>query len=391
VPRKILFAGRGLLMGGPVFTEPVEGIDDGIKRYAVHGLSERGGYGVIGRSVGYSYSNSKIGVLGESDSGVGVEGFSSSGVGMWGSSYSGLAVIGISYTGAAVMGSSNSNFGVWGGSLDYIGVSGASDMGTGVDGISRSGDGVVGQSLGIKTYGVRGRCDNGYGVYGGSKIGYGVIGFSNSGYGVMGFTHSGYAAYLGGNVVITGNLQKGGGSFKIDHPLDPANKYLHHSFVESPDMKNVYDGMVALDNKGEAEIELPDWFGALNKDFRYQLTAMGAPGPNLYIAEEISDTSTTTNYSSDSSSSNQNNNNNSNDSSNFKIAGGTSGMKVSWQVTGIRKDPWANANRIRVEEDKPAKERGYYIYPDLYGQPEEKGISRLLYPEEEKWQEVPVK
>ena len=378
-------------MGGPVFTEPVEGVDDGIKRCAVRGLSERGGYGVIGRSVGYGYSNSKIGVLGESDSGVGVEGFSSSGVGMWGSSYSGLAVIGISYTGAAVMGSSNSNFGVWGGSLDYIGVSGASDTSTGVDGISRSGDGVVGQSLGIKTYGVRGRCDNGYGVYGGSKIGYGVVGFSNSGYGVMGFTHSGYAAYLGGNVVITGNLQKGGGSFKIDHPLDPANKYLHHSFVESPDMKNVYDGTVILDNKGEAEIELPDWFNALNKDYRYQLTAIGAPGPNLYIAEEISDTSTTTNYSSDSSSSNQNNNNNSNDSSNFKIAGGTSGMKVSWQVTGIRKDPWANANRIRVEEDKPAKERGYYIYPDLYGQPEEKGISQLLFPEEEKWQEVPVK
>jgi hypothetical protein len=365
-------------MGGPTFTEPVEGIDDGIKRYAVRGLSERGGYGVIGRSVGYGYSNSKIGVLGESDSGVGVEAFSSSGVGMWGSSYSGLAVIGISYTGAAIMGSSNSNFGVRGGSLDYIGVSGASDMGTGVDGISSSGDGVVGVSLGIKTYGVRGRCDNGYGVYGGSKIGYGVIGFSNSGYGVIGFTHSGYAAYLGGNVVITGNLQKGGGSFKIDHPLDPANKYLHHSFVESPDMKNVYDGMVALDNKGEAEIELPDWFGVLNKDFRYQLTAIGSPGPNLHIAEEIPEDSST-NYSDSSS--------NNNDGSRFKIAGGTSGMKVSWQVTGIRKDPWANANRIRVKEDKPAKEQGYYIYPDLYGQPEEKGINRLLFPEEEKWQE----
>jgi len=40
-------------------------------------------------------------------------------------------------------------------------------------------------------------------------------------------------------------------------------------------------------------------------------------------------------------------------------------MKVSWQVTGIRKDPWANANRIEVEEDKPTKERGYYLYPDL--------------------------
>lgn len=51
-------------------------------------------------------------------------------------------------------------------------------------------------------------------------------------------------------------------------------------------MKNGYDGVVALDNKGEAEIKLPDWFSALNKDFRYQLTAIGATGSNLFIAEE---------------------------------------------------------------------------------------------------------
>jgi hypothetical protein len=57
-------------------------------------------------------------------------------------------------------------------------------------------------------------------------------------------------------------------------------------------------------------------------------------------------------------------------------------MKVSWQVTGIRKDPWANANRIRVEEDKSAKERGYYLYPDLYDQPKERGISHILFPKE---------
>src|SRR5215217_4601284 len=201
------------------------------------------------------------------------------------------------------------------------------------------------------------------------------------GYGVFGESNSS----LDGKVNIRGTLFKPGGSFKIDHPLDPANKYLSHSFVESPDMKNVYDGVVVLDDKGEAEIELPDWFGALNKDFRYQLTAIGAPGPNLYIAEEISDTTTTTNYGSSSSSSNNNNNNN---SSRFKIAGGNSGMKVSWQVTGIRKDPWANANRIQVEEDKPAKERGYYLHPDLYGQPEERGISHLLFPKDEKLQEL---
>jgi hypothetical protein len=87
-----------------------------------------------------------------------------------------------------------------------------------------------------------------------------------------------------------------------------------------------------------------------------------------------------------------NNNNNKNNSSRFKIAGGNSGMKVSWQITGIRKDPWANANRIEVEQDKPDKERGYYLHPDLYGRPEEKGISHLLFPpqekeDEEKWQE----
>ena len=79
------------------------------------------------------------------------------------------------------------------------------------------------------------------------------------------------------------------------------------------------------------------------------MTAIGAPGPNLYVAEEVAN--------------NQ-----------FKIAGGKGGMKVSWQVTGIRQDAWANAHRIAVEEDKPAAERGYYLHPELYGQPKEKGI-----------------
>jgi hypothetical protein len=157
----------------------------------------------------------------------------------------------------------------------------------------------------------------------------------------------------------------------MDHPLDPANKYLYHSFVGSPDMKNIYDGIVALDDSGDAVIDFPDWFGALNKDFRYHLTAIGAPGPNLHIAEEIFNPST------DYSRSSSNNNN-----SRFKIAGWTSGMKVSWQVTGIRKDPWANSHRVQVEDDKPNKERGYYMHPGLYGQSAESEISRLLFPEE---------
>ncbi len=216
--------------------------------------------------------------------------------------------------------------------------------------------------------GVVGNSQKSAGVAGSSRDGFGVVGMSGNWAGLYGESSYDYAAVLNGKVKITGNLEKAGGSFKIDHPLDPANKYLCHSFVESPDMKNVYDGVVVLDRKGKAEIELPDWFGALNKDFRYQLTAIGAPGPNLYIAEKISDTTT----------SNKSNN------SRFKIAGGASGMEVSWQVTGIRKDPWANANRIEVEEDKPAKERGYYLHPDLYRQPEDKGISHLLFPKDKR-------
>jgi hypothetical protein len=275
-------------------------------------------------------------------------------------------------------------YGVFGKSSSSNGVYGDSNSGNGVYGVSQgNGTGLYGESKSYSGNGVFGKSPGGNGVYGVCDDGCGVYGISGNGTGLYGESGMYYAAILNGKVRITGNLEKAGGSFKIDHPLDPANKYLCHSFVESPDMKNVYDGVVVLDDKGEAEIKLPDWFGTLNKDFRYQITAIGAPGPNLYIAEEILDTITTStkrdgshhdNDGYDDSGDNDNNNN----GSRFKIAGGTSAMKVSWQVTGIRKDPWANAHRIQVEEDKPDKERGYYIHPNLYGQPAENGISRLL-------------
>jgi hypothetical protein len=135
-------------------------------------------------------------------------------------------------------------------------------------------------------------------------------------------------------------LTKGSGSFKIDHPLDPENKYLYHSLVESPDMKNIYDGVAVLDEYGEAWVELPEWFEGLNRDFRYQLTCIGGFA-QVYIAEEI--------YLN-----------------RFKIGGGIPGMKVSWQVTGIRQDPYANTFRVPVEEAKPENERGRFLYPEVY-------------------------
>jgi hypothetical protein len=275
------------------------------------------------------------------------------GFGVSGRSYNWAGVYGISNNGSGVAGESNRGYGVYGYSYNWSGVYGESSgpgRAPGVYGYSYNGPGVYAYSSNME------------GVVGVSSTSYGVYAHGNIG--LYASSYAGYAALLEGKVTmtrdvnmsgpvsITGPLTKPGGSFKIDHPLDPANKYLYHSFVESPDMKNVYDGVVTLDDKGEAEIELPDWFGALNKNFRYQLTAIGAPGPNLYIAEEISDDAATSNYN--------------NNKSRFKVAGGASSMKVSWQVTGIRKDPWANAHRISVEEDKPAKERGYYTYPELF-------------------------
>ena len=159
-----------------------------------------------------------------------------------------------------------------------------------------------------------------------------------------------------------GSITKSGGGFLIDHPIDPTNRYMYHSFVESSEMKNIYDGVVTLDENGKAEVQLPEWFAALNKDFRYQLTAIGAPGPNLYIEEEI--------------------NINSINKNNFRIAGGkegSGGAKVSWQVTGIRQDPWAKANETKVEVEKPSHERGYYIHPDLYNNPTDKSIEYIRY------------
>jgi hypothetical protein len=195
------------------------------------------------------------------------------------------------------------------------------------------------------------------GVYGLTKfpVGRGVTGHasatSGTNYGVYGVTDSasGYAGYFEGRVHFSGYLDQAGGGFKIDHPLDPEDKYLNHSFVESPDMMNVYNGNVRLDANGEAWVELPDYFTALNRDFRYQLTPIGAPAPNLYIAEEIS-------------------------GNRFKIAGGAPEITVSWQVTGIRQDRWANANRVAVDEEKPAVEQGYYMHPELFGKPESMSI-----------------
>jgi hypothetical protein len=213
-------------------------------------------------------------------------------------------------------------------------------------GFTTQGNGILGISGSLSTLN-----DAGVSGEGLQRNGIGVEGVAETGsvaLGVWGRSREGYAGYFTGNVRVTGQLQKPGGGFEIDCPGKETDCYLYHSFVESSDMKNVYDGIVRLDEDGSAWIELPEWFGGLNRDCRYQLTAIGGPAPDLHIAEEISE-------------------------NRFRIAGGTAGMNVSWQVTGIRKDPWAERNRIVVEEDKPEGVRGTYLHPEAFGQPETLG------------------
>jgi len=184
-------------------------------------------------------------------------------------------------------------------------------------------------------------------VSGGSGTNYGVYSLasgSGTNYGVYSHASGGttnWAGYFEGDINVTGTIVKSASGFKIDHPLDPANRYLQHSSVESAEMKNIYDGVTVLDAGGKATVQLPDWFQALNGNFRYQLTCIGSYSP-VYVASEI--------------------NNNQ-----FEIAGGTPGLKVSWQVTGVRQDKYAQANRLPVEPEKLLAEKGRYLHPELYG------------------------
>lgn len=199
----------------------------------------------------------------------------------------------------------------------------------------------------VGPYGVIGVSSvNGYGVYGLSRKSSGGIGVLGEGmlYGIYSAGH----AHVLGNLSVAGTLAKGAGTFKIDHPLDPANKYLSHSFVESPEMKNVYDGIVVTDATGEAVVELPSYFEALNRDPRYQLTVMGVMAQAI-VERKI-------------------------ENNRFTIRASEPNVEVSWQVTGIRQDAFAEAHPVVVEEEKALADRRRYLHPEAHGVPASLGI-----------------
>ncbi len=320
----------------------------------VHGTSATG-TGVYGRTSGNAGAGVKglapnsigsalsaVGVLG--DGTVGVEG-SGEYMGVQGSSPN-YAVFGFTTPdtgGIGVYGRGAQ--GVKGRSYAGQAVLGDTDSGTGVKGEAYADGGAVkavhGQGFGSNNNGVVGEASNG-----------------TAAYGVWGISSTGYAGVFSGKVLVTGTLSKGGGSFRIDHPLDPEHKFLSHSFVESPDMMNVYNGNVVTDAKGLAVVRLPRYFGALNRDFRYQLTVIGTMA-NAVIDREI-------------------------DKNRFRIRSSAPEVKVSWQVTGIRKDPFANKHRIKVEQTKPKAERGLYLHPAEHGQPASRGFQHARIDKDEK-------
>jgi hypothetical protein len=220
--------------------------------------------------------------------------------------------------------------------------------GIGVEGVGFNG--VSGQTNYRDGYGVFGQnfdltgplTANSVGVGG---LGYiGVIGQSND------VVNGGGIASLD-NIIALGDLVVSGTkNFRIDHPQDPANKFLNHFSIESNEVLNIYRGTVPFDQNGQAVVQLPEWFDAVNKNASYQLTPIGGYAP-IFIAEKIKN-------------------------GRFVIAGGTAGMEVSWAVYAERNDPYLQQHpeARQVEETKSERESGKYLRPDLYGQPAEKGI-----------------
>ncbi|MBI4648013.1 MAG: hypothetical protein HY738_15865 [Bacteroidia bacterium] len=272
----------------------------------------------------------------------------------------GFGVQGFAYNG--VVGNSNyaDGFGVYGSNTGTL----ATGDGVGVYGIG-SGVGVMGQLNAINGNGVFG---NNINTTSGNSIGVaglgvtGILGQSSNislSYGILSNDDMGVMNQLD----VGGNFNAGGTkSFRIDHPTDPENKFLQHFCIESPEVLNLYRGSAVLNANGEAIVKLPDYFTLINTNFTYTLTPIGSSAPNLFIKEKIRD-------------------------GNFTIAGGAPGLEVSWVVYAERNDLYMQ-NHPEAKNTEPVKQgryKGKYIHPELFGQPESKGLfhtKSLLYKNE---------
>ena len=309
-------AGGVGLYGVAAAGQGVRGESSAAGQAGVHGENNGGGYGVLGRSTGEGVRGESTG---NADGVVGVSAAANrSGVYGW---------------------NTGNGYGVYGRS---------SGDGQGVFGESQGQDGVQGRSYSAADSGVYGlNLSGGFGIAGRSNgVGEKAAVFGEN-------TGGGNAGYFAGNVVVTGTCcAAAAGSFRIDDPQDPANRYLYLAAVASPDMLDIYNGNGTTDAGGTAVVELPAYFAALNRDFRYQVTPIGQFA-QVMIAETIKD-------------------------NHFTIKTDKPHIQVSWQVTGIRADPYAEQYRVPGVQPKPADEHGYYLQPELYGQPGDQRVEPSL-------------
>lgn len=250
--------------------------------------------------------------------------FSGKGGGVWAQG-NGTSTQGVFATGTYGVRAIGTDIGVRG-----AGPTGVHAVGQGTDSVGLEADG---DQYGVHATGF-------YAVDGSGEIGcygtgnqYGLYGLSSA-TGI--FADGNPAGYFDGDVEVTGAVTRSASASRIDHPLDPENRWLTHAGVESPDRKSVYDGTVVLDAHGEATVVLPAYVSTLNADFRYQLTCIGGHAP-VYVAREIRE-------------------------GRFRIAGGRAGLKVSWQVTGVRRDDYSRAHPVEVETAKSGDERGTRMF-----------------------------
>ena len=346
----------------------------GVSSAAVRGRNA--GTGGNGIGVWGSHDGSGWGVLGSSVSGIGVYGYATAASGFtYGGWFESVSTSGTGVYGYAPA-ASGFTYGVYGrsGSTSGIGVYGyaTATSGTtyGVYGQSDSpaGRGVYGLATATSgaTYGVYGVSNSpaGTGVYGvapaTSGAAWGVHGQSDSSAstarGVLGSEPSGgagHAVYAEGTLAATGTK-----SFQIDHPLRPETHYLNHFCTEAPEPLNAYSGNITTDAQGYAVVQLPDYFEAINRDFRYQLTVMDSSDDFVLakVARKIHN--------------NQ-----------FVIRTSKPFVEVSWRVEAVRNDRWVQEYGYQTEQEKEDAIKGKYLNPELYGQPKEQGIHYRPEPE----------
>ncbi|MFN8474212.1 MAG: hypothetical protein U0822_18610 [Anaerolineae bacterium] len=179
----------------------------------------------------------------------------------------------------------------------------------------------------------------------------GIVGIARNGdtpYAIWGQGDGEWAGYFSGDVRVTGTLDNGLAAVKMDDPSNPTGRYINQAAVVGGDMLTLYNGNATTDAKGLAVVKVPAYVETISKDFRYQLTPIGQFAQAI-IAKELN-------------------------GGEFVIQTDKPNVKVSWQLSGVRSDPYAQASSFKAVEDKNARDLGTYLHPEAYGQSKSLGV-----------------